>query len=375
MQSRRMLAALFPILLAATGVQAGEAERPPGAAVDSALSSSVTPRIQSEVLVLGSWHTGSFKILEERHLHSTLDLLDRFAPTRIAVESLPPDEIALLLERAPRQPAAAQLLEMFGKHITDAGHAMQSALEVGRLEAEARARELLADAGAGMAPAARAGLVGHLLASYEYYSALLQWSYLDAEARAAAGLPDGVRESLDERLRSKDEIVTLAMAMARRHGLQRLYPIDSHYEAVRTMEFPEKVMDAVFGDPSIRAWRDRPAAAGMRMLPKRAQESGDLLPLLREVNSFAVQEDDATQWRAWLAMDHPSGLDRFRYAMWELRNERMASGVLDAAASTRPERVLVVVGFAHKSYLDRELAGKLALRLVQLDALEARDEP
>lgn len=372
MQSRRMLAALFPLLLAAAGAQAGEAERPPGAAVDSALSASVVPRVQSEVLVLGSWHTGNFKILEESHLRGTLDLLDRFAPTRIAVESLPPDEIALLLDRAPRQPAAAQLLDMFGKHITEAGRAMQSALKVGRLEAEARARELLADAGPGMAPDARTELVGHLLASYEYYSAVLQWSYLDADGRAAAGLPDGVRESLDGRLRSKDEIVTLALAMARRHGLQRLYPIDSHYEAVRTMEFPEEVMDAVFGDPSIRAWRERPGGAEVRALPKRAQESGDLLPLLREVNSFPVQEDDATQWRAWLSMDHPSGLDRFRYAMWELRNARMASGVLDAAASTRPERVLVVVGFSHKSYLDRELAGKLALRLVQLDELDSR---
>ena len=338
--------------------------------VEAALADAVDPRMQGEVLVLGSWHLRAFDELEPAHLASTLSLLDRYAPTRIAIEALPADEIALLLERAKTQPSAQQVLDMFGKRMVDNGRTMQAALGRDRLQAETRAQELLAGADPGMAPATRSELVRNLLAAYEYDSAVLQWSYLSPEQRKSAALPAKVRESLDARLASKGEIVTVATALARRRGLQRLYPIDSQYEAVRTLAFPEATLEAVFGDASIEAERQRPERRRVMDLPRPALESGDLLGLYRQINSPAVQETDAGQWRPWLTMRHPSGVDRFRYAMWELRNKRMAANIMDAAASTRPERVLVVVGFAHKSYLERELAPQLGLRLARFDALE-----
>lgn len=375
MQPRQTLTLLLPFLLATAGAQAAEAERRPGAAVDSALSAVVSPRAQSEVLVFGFWHTAGLDDLETHHMQGTLDLLDRFAPTRIAVEALPPDEVALLFDRAQRQPAAAQLSGTFGKRIGESGRAMQSAMGVERLDAEARALELLVTAGREMAPDARAELVRNLLAAYHFHSAALQWSYLTPMQRTDVELPDAVRKALDARLQSKDEINTVATALARRHGLQRLYPIDSQYEAMRTLGFPEETVEAVFGHASVRSWRDSREGKRILGLSEGAYEPGGMLDLARKANSVQAQQDDATQWRSWLAMDHPSGLDRFRYAMWELRNARMASSVLDASASTRPERVLVVVGQAHKSYLDRELAGKLALRLVQFDELDKRQAP
>jgi hypothetical protein len=375
MQPRLTFALVLPILLSIAAAQAGEAEQKPGAAVDSALSEVVSPRTQSEVLVFGSWHTAGLQGIEPRHMQGVLDALDRFAPTRIAVEALPPDEVALLFDRARAQPAAAQQSDRFGKRIGEPGRAMQAAMGVDRFAAEARALELLASAGRDMAPDTRGELIRNLLAAYDFYSAALQWTYLTPAQRRDVDLPDAVRKTLDERLQSKDEINIVATALARRHGLQRLYPIDSQYEAVRTLGFPEETADAVFGHESVRTWRDSPEGKRIFELAEGALEPGGMLELARKANSVQVQEEDATQWRAWLAMDHPSGLDRFRYAMWELRNARMASNVLDAAASTRPERVLVVVGLSHKSYLDRELADKLALRLVQIDELDNRQEP
>lgn len=41
--------------------------------------------------------------------------------------------------------------------------------------------------------------------------------------------------------------------------------------------------------------------------------------------------------------------------------------IIDAVASKQRERSLVIVGSAHKAYLDRLLAGKLSIRLVQLN--------
>lgn len=74
---------------------------------------------------------------------------------------------------------------------------------------------------------------------------------------------------------------------------------------------------------------------------------------------------DAGQWIPWTTLQHPGGLHRFRYAMWELRNQRMAIHVMDVAASAQPERVLFIVGYSHKAYLDRALAPALTIRLVQ----------
>ncbi|WP_149193121.1 DUF5694 domain-containing protein [Luteimonas suaedae] len=367
---RHLLAALLLAPLAASTATANPPVEHRGEAVARALADTVTPRAQSEVLVLGFWHTAAFKEMEPRHLESTLERLDRYAPTQIAVESLPPDEIALLLEQRDHSEAARWVLDTFGKRIVENGAPMQKHLGTDRATAAGRMEALLAEAGPEMAADARTELVGQMLAAYEYDSAVLQWSYLNPEQRQAAGLPETVRTALDEELQSKRENVIVALELARRHGLQRIHPIDSQYEVIRTLGFPQDVIDDVFANPAQAVWREGPQMQRVFALPERALEAGDLLGLVREVNSPDVLEVDAGQWRSWLTMDHPSGLDRFRYAMWEQRNLRMASAILDAAASTQPERVLVVVGFSHKAYLDRELATKLSLKLRQFEEFD-----
>jgi hypothetical protein len=55
--------------------------------------------------------------------------------------------------------------------------------------------------------------------------------------------------------------------------------------------------------------------------------------------------------------------------LWELRNMRQAMHIIDIAATGGAERLLVIVGSAHKPYLDRVLATQLSVRLVQLEEL------
>jgi pheromone shutdown protein TraB len=50
-----------------------------------------------------------------------------------------------------------------------------------------------------------------------------------------------------------------------------------------------------------------------------------------------------------------------------VRNLRQATHIVDLAATGRPERVLVVVGAAHKASIERVLATQLTVRLVQLE--------
>jgi len=372
-----MLRALLLVVLTVTcalGPPAARAQGLPtasGEAVRKALGPRTTPDFQNEVLVLGTMHLAEYAdVLRPEHLEALLAALERWAPTRIAVESLAPDEIALLAEREPHDPAAAQVLDMFARRTLTLGRLMQERLGLGRIEAGQRADALLAS-GTPHDPVARLQLVALFLAAYEYDSATLQWSYLSEGARAdAADLPDEVRSALDRRLNSANEIVTLALPLARALGVQRVYATDSQADGLRTLTAPRAALTEVYADPRRAAWHELDAARSAGAVRDSAFAAGDLMAAYRQANSVAHLESDAKQW-AWLFdTQHPSGVDRLRYQMWELRNQRMASNLLEALASTDRERLLLIVGSSHKAYLDLLLATQLSVRLVQLSDLE-----
>jgi hypothetical protein len=341
-------------------------------AIDQVLAPQVTPAFQSQVLVLGTSHLSAYADrLEPRHLDALLDRLERFAPTRIAVESLTADEIALLEELETHDPAAARILDMFARGALAAGQTAQEALGLDRADAALRARATLADNHDALTDAQRLNVVGWLVAAYELNSAALQWSYLTPEARQREHpLPTDIRDLLDRRLHSANEVVSLATPLARRLGIQWLHSIDSQYDGVRTLSAPTEALQTLFGDPARGELMDRTAVARADSIRDAAFADGDLLPLYQYINSPDHQLADLTQWN-WLFQNrHPDGLDRFRYAMWEIRNLRQATHIVDVAASGQPDRLLVIVGSSHKAYLDRLLATQLSIKLVQLEDLE-----
>lgn len=379
--SIRSSRALLLLIAAGTVTACGRATSTPppvaprGAVIDSVLAPQVGPVFQSEVLVLGTIHLAGLRDqLRPEHLQPLLARLEAFAPTRIAVESLTADEVALLAERETHDPAAAEVLRMFAQRTLTAGRTMQQALAVERIAAARRARAMLEGGRDSLSDQERLELVGYLLAAYEFDSATLQWSYLPQEVRARAeSLPPEIHDVLDRRLESANEIVTLALPLARRLGLQRIYSIDSQYDGVRTLAAPRPALEELFSDPARGELRDVAEAKHAESVTEVAFAAGDLLPLYLYLNSDAHQRGDLTQWNWLFQGRHSSGLDRFRYAMWELRNLRQAMHIVDAAAAGSPERLLVIVGASHKAYLDRLLATQLSVRLVQLYELgEAR---
>jgi hypothetical protein len=365
------------LLLAATGWSAlgptrQEPQAPTPDAINQVLAPQVTPAFQTQVLVLGTSHLSAYADrLEPRHLDALLDRLERFAPTRIAVESLTADEIALLEELEPHDPAAARILDMFARGTLTAGQTAQQALGLDRADAARRAHAILAHNHDALTDTQRLDLVGWLVAAYEINSAALQWSYLTPESRQLEHpLPTDLRTLLDRRLQSANEVVTLATPLARRLGIQWLHSIDSQYDGVRTLSAPTEALQTLFGDPARGDLMDRTAVARADSIRDAAFAAGDLLPLYQYINSPDHQRADLTQWN-WLFQNrHPDGLDRFRYAMWEIRNLRQATHIVDVAASGHPDRLLVIVGSSHKAYLDRLLATQLSVKLIQFEDLE-----
>jgi hypothetical protein len=346
----------------------------PGAAIDEVLAPQVTPAFQSEVLVLGTTHLAALRAqLRPEHLETLLALLRSYAPTRIAVEALTPDEIALLAERAAHDPAAAELLGMFGGRTLAAGRDVQQLLGVERVAAERAARTLLAEAEGPLPGDRRAHLVQLLLAAYEFDSAVLHWSQLEDATRATGGvLTPELRALLNARLGDVNEIYSLAVPLARTLGLPRIYPIDSQYDGVRILAAPRQELGDLLRDPARGELHDHVRAARSDSIKALALAGGDLLPLYLHANATDHQLGTESQWNWLFRLRHPSGLDRFRYALWDLRNLRQATNVADVAASGAPERVLVLVGAGHKAALDRILATQLSVRLVQLEQILER---
>lgn len=335
-------------------------------AISTVIAPQILPSFQSEVLVLGTSHLdGVGGHLTDRHLDALIARLVAWRPTRIAIEALPSDEVALLGEHSAVHGAAGQVLGMFAGATYEIGREVQELLGLSRLEAAQRAEGRMAQGGA-LDDSVRTLLVAELVAAYDFNSAALQWSYLALASRASTlAISDSLRARLDRRLASRNEIVTVASRLARQLGVQRLYAIDSQWDGIRTLSASPQELRELFGDPGRGALIDTIAATRTRRIEADAVAATDLLPLYRHVNGEEHQRGDASQWNWLFAGRHSTGLDRIRYAMWEVRNARQATQILDVAASGRPERVLVLVGSSHKAALDRILRTQLSVRVVE----------
>jgi hypothetical protein len=96
------------------------------------------------------------------------------------------------------------------------------------------------------------------------------------------------------------------------------------------------------------------ARARPEPLPLTSPES--TLEAYREMNSDASGRADAEQqWLSRLTAREYSAVHRRRVAAWETRNLRMAAHIREASAAHPGQRILVIVGSAHKPYLDAYL--------------------
>lgn len=354
-------------LLALALLAAPSAAESGGAHAALARIAAGAPR--TRVLVLATPHLAGLEGVEPRFLEPVLDRLESFRPTIICIEAIPPASLAAMEEAGGIQ---ADVAAMFAKDAMAHGRALRTSLGLTRREAEARAAAALA--GASALPAARrAEIAVWLVAAYDFGSAALQWSQLSPEERAAAAVPAEVKAYLDARLGSRNETTTVAIALARRLGIQTLAPVDSHFDGAKLLAVGEDALAEVFEHPLNKASTKHPVYARSRAVTAAAIASGDLLPLYRFMNSDAYLVADAeAQWGWYWRSRLDSGLDRFRYALWEARNIAIASNVAMQTASPRNERVLLLIGAAHKTFVEEHLRRMIHVELVGFDDHDAR---
>jgi hypothetical protein len=311
----------------------------------------------NEVLVLGTAHLSGLK---EPFQPASLKLLNarlaEWRPQIIAIEALS----GMQCDHARRFP------HRYKDTVTDYCWDPAPARAATGLDVPAAtfdAERLLAAWPASPAPAQRRRLATLFLAGGEPASALVQWLRLpEAERHAGDGLDAALVAVLEKQRTRRNEDTLIAAPLAAALGLERVVAMDDHTSDVMLAD------EQGFATALRKAW-DNPAAAQRRKADEAfAPRLGDpeaVLEMYRRFNepsrAKVVFDSD---FGAALEEGSPQHFGRNYVGYWETRNLRMASNIRDAIAAQPGSRTLVIVGAAHKGYLDAYLNQMHDVRIV-----------
>lgn len=308
----------------------------------------------TQILVLGTPHlSGTPDTFDPAVLEPLLDRLAAFRPDVIAIEALSGESVNALWEYR----------EIYGDTPTTYGWRIMTMAAMARqntgldmADAEAESRRLLADWPASPTAAQRRRLAAVFVAAGDPHSALVQWWRLEPiERRAEDGLSALLAEQLNAYETRRNENHLIAVRLAVRLGLERVYPVDDHHDDDMPADLVTD-MEAFWQEPWAAAMmadeRARPLREAAQMLATPEQ----VLSTYRMLNSPAMSRFDADwQWLVQINRPSPNLVGRTRVALWETRNLRQVAHIREVAALHPGQRVLVIVGSGHKAWFDAYL--------------------
>lgn len=235
-------------------------------------------------------------------------------------------------------------------------------------QAMAEIEKTLAAWPAAPAPAARRHLAALFLAANDRHSAQVQWLRLPiAERKAGDGIDAPLLKILTRAGAKSNESYDVAVALAVRLGLERVYAVDDHTsDAVQIRAKPgfDAAMGQLFGMPPF------PALAEMKRREANLKTGADLLDYTRFMNRPATGRAFVmAEYGGALKQDTPERFGRQHVAWWEVRNLRMVANIRAAIGNAPGARVLNIVGASHKPYYDAYLAMMSDVRIVDANAV------
>jgi hypothetical protein len=311
----------------------------------------------NEVLVLGTAHLSGLK---EPFQPASLRLLNEhlaaWRPQIIAIEALS----GMQCDHARRFPHRYK--DMVTDYCWDPAPA-RAATGLDVPAATEQAERLLAAWPASPAPSQRRHLAALFLAGGERASALVQWLRLpEAERHAGDGLDAALVAVLEKQRARRNEDTLVAAPVAAALGLERVVAMDDHTSDFMVTD------EAGFGAAMKKAWDNRSAALRKKNDAAFAARLGDpeaVMEMYRALNDPSqpklVFDSD---FGAALEEGSPQQFGRRYVGYWETRNLRMASNIRDAIAEHAGSRTLVIVGAAHKGYLEAYLNQMHDVRIV-----------
>ncbi|KQM89996.1 hypothetical protein ASE70_15910 [Sphingomonas sp. Leaf22] len=297
----------------------------------------------TRVMVLASTHLKNLPGFKPEWMGLLLDRLAAYKPSIITIEALSGQECDQLRRYPATYPGVAG---QYCPTVDDAR--MATGLDVPQATSQAAA--MLAAWPERPTPAARRRLASVFLAGGEPASALVQWLRLDpGERHDGDGLDEALVKRLGTLMASANENYQIGAALAARHGLERVYPIDDHTADGAMSE------EQAFGKAIQRLWST--PGPNVEKLNAQAYESpADMLATFRLNNRVDIQIGGIEGDFGRALKDRTPELWGRQYvSWWEIRNLRMVANIRATFAQQPGARVLTIVGAAHKPYFDAYL--------------------
>jgi hypothetical protein len=235
----------------------------------------------TQVLTLGSAHLGQMaKPVTPEMLKPLIDKLAAFKPDIITHEGRSGEQCDVLERYKARYPG------MFDTYCLGTDDVRKS---TGFTVADAMAEveKTLAAWPASPTAAQRRRLASVFLAANDRPSAQVQWQQLPVDERRTG---DGVDETLLKLLTragaKPSETFDIAVVLAARLGLNRVYAVDDHTaDSIQGLAGPgfEPAIQKIWSAP------DNPAMASYKAAEKKVEDSGDMLAFYRMLNTPEAQ--------------------------------------------------------------------------------------
>lgn len=325
----------------------------------------------NEVMVLGTPHLRQLPpSFQPEHVAPLVERLARWHPQVIAIETLSGAQC----DQLRRYPARYK--DTVETYCWDTAPA-RAATGLNVPAASEEAERLLTAWPAAPTAAQRRRLAAVFLASGDRFSALVQWLRLPAaERRAGDGLDATLVTLLDGLKSRRGEDALIAVPLAVRLGLERVWPMDDHSADIMIAD------EAGYGAALQRMW-DNPAGHLRKTEYERLfaglGSADGLLAVYRGLNAHgSARPVYHSDFGAALEERSPEGFGRGYLTFWEVRNLRMAANIREAVGgaargvggASRPGgRALVIVGASHKGYLEAYLHQMHDVRLVGTDVV------
>jgi len=308
----------------------------------------------TQILVLATPHlSGAPDGWDEANLAPLLDRLAAFRPDAIMIETLSGESIDALQRYRVIYPESATTYA----GLTIAVTAMASVgVDMDMPQAEAEVRRVLAEWPAEPTAAQRRRLAALFAASGDPHSALVQWWRLaPADRIAEDGITTRLMNTLNEYDTRKNENHQIASRLAVRLGLERVYATDDHAADDVGAQFWEDFQTMYDGGWGAEVMANQ-AFVPLREAAQNLNTPEQALSTYRMLNSNAIGRTDSDgQWLSMMTRDTPNHVGRARVAFWEARNLRQIAHIREVSARYPGQRLLVIVGSAHKPWFDAYL--------------------
>ena len=303
---------------------------------------------KTKILVLGTLHLNQINGVENKHVDRVLDSLVQFNFDVICIEKMPAE---LLIDIGNRNaPHWQDLYSYFGDPI-EKGAYYQDILNMSYHEAQLLIDSLIVKNY--LTEADRIVLAKASLCCYDPWTASMNYQYISDKTV----LDTTITAFMNNYTKSKNEINLIAVNLAKRLNINKLYSIDNlQDETILLHDFPEFLVDYKTNQGKVSELLDNSLYKKIDSIQSSCVSKGDLYDIYRFINSPEYMDADKVgQWDIWFKTNFKSKSDRARYSLWEMRNLQITANIMRLVASHPEKNIIILIGSAHKSFIEKYL--------------------